>query len=80
MKIRQTVKQPAFVFVMSVVSMLVMLLIGGALLRYTTATYSAVSKAQNSLHAVAMADAGMNYLYWRQRWSATDTTAIFLLS
>ena len=66
------IKRRGFVFFLSVVSLLVMLIMGAGLLGFVTKAYRDSVRAQNNLHAIAMADSGLNYLWWKQRWSAGE--------
>jgi hypothetical protein len=68
-------KRRGFVFFLSLVSLLVMLIMGASLLGFVTKAYRDSVRAQNNLHAIAMADAGLNYLWWKQRWSGTETNS-----
>lgn len=60
----------------TIVSFAVMIMLGVALLGSVTAQYSLARRTCNNERALTVADAGINYAYWRQRWSRKDTTTI----
>jgi hypothetical protein len=70
MRIRST--QRGILLVIAIVSLAVMLTLGGTLVSLTTQQMAYSKNQLRNLHSIAMADAGLNYVIWDKKWSATD--------
>jgi len=71
---RRLSKNPhGMVFLLAIVSLVTMLMLGVLLLRMSAQQFLYATKSAKDLHAMAMAEAGWNYLYWRQNWADDDT-------
>lgn len=60
------------IFVIAIVALAVMLTLGISLVGVTTHQLGNAKRLLNDVHAIAMADAGLNLLIWRQKWGKTD--------
>lgn len=63
-------KERGFLFVTSIAILTVMTIIGTAFLGSSIQQLQSARLAHNAIHALAMADAGVNYAIWNQRWTS----------
>ena len=63
-------KHRGFLFATSMTVLAVMLIIGTAFLGVTLQQFHSVRKTHEALHALAMADAGINYTIWYQKYNS----------
>ncbi|MHB9130067.1 MAG: hypothetical protein ACYDBB_03125 [Armatimonadota bacterium] len=76
-------RQRGVVFLTSILALLVMLIIGVTFMGMAMQQAGDAKRDLQALHALAMADAGLNYFVWRQRYSGspypiTDTKILMV--
>lgn len=71
-----TRKKHGVIFVVALLSMLGMVVIGTAFVASATQQLQDARRDLDMLHATALADAGLNYFIWKQRYSGSPITTI----
>jgi hypothetical protein len=68
---RLRTKQRGIVFVATIIAMVVMFTIGTTFMAMASQQFSDARRDLSAVHAVAMADAGLHYIAWRQKYSTS---------
>ena len=74
MRTSMTRRQRGIVFVAAILALGLMVVIGTAFMASAVQQLRDARRDLDSLHALAMADAGLNYFIWRQRFSSNPIT------
>ena len=69
--------KPGFVFIVALLSMLAMVVVGTSFIGSANQQMQDARRDLDMLHAIAMADTGLNYLIWRQRYSTNKIMTIY---
>ncbi|HEY3416918.1 MAG TPA: polymer-forming cytoskeletal protein [Armatimonadota bacterium] len=74
---RKRRQQRGIIFITAVISLAVMFVVGVAFISMASQQMGDSQRDLKALHAIAMADAGINYLVWKQKFSSSPITAIY---